>query len=459
MPEEKPGTSATGPLGLSFSELALLVTLGLVLAFVLILIESRVPRRAPSTDQTPVALTSASLAKVTSSLQAAELNTASPVHTQSAPPSAAVTDTHFAPTPTPTAASTNIVSARSTDAARSSATPTSPPNATAPATKTTNGTSTSTHEPLPATSTRPLPTATSTPTFPATHTPGPLLPPTPTHLKGKIVFPVFDEEAKTYNIYLAKLDGSDRTLVVQEASQPTLNSTGKRIAFRSWQADNRGLIERGVEGGDIWRFDSYFESARPTFSPDDQTFLFQSREGGEKPAIYRTVSLEYEVLRREANPIQGEAPAWTPDGNSFVYKGCLGTNCGLILSGLDGSSPQQLTQDLSDTNPAVSPDGNTIVFMSQSNGTWDVYTVGIDGTGRKQLTTDPANDGLPIWLSDGKMIAFVSDRSGEWAMWAMNANGGNQRLLFALGGSIDGTVQIDVQNSFGWLEESIDWAP
>jgi hypothetical protein len=326
------------------------------------------------------------------------------------------------------------------------------------------------------TNTPPPPTAlpTDTPPPPAesptespTDTPAPSPTDTPTTqpqpqtaaLAGQFFFPVFDAEAATYNIFSAKPDGSDRKMVVAEASQPTVNSTGQRIAFRSWQADNRGLIERGVEGGDIWRFDSYFEAARPTFAPDDQTFLFQSREGGEKPAIYRTVGLEYEVLRREAQPIQGEAPAWTPDGNSFVYKGCLGTNCGLILSGLDGSSPQQLTQDLSDTNPAVSPDGKTIVFMSQSNGTWDVYMVAIDGTGRKQLTTDPANDGLPIWLSDGKMIAFVSDRSGEWAMWAMNANGGNQHLLFELGGSIDGTVQIDVQDSFGWLEESIDWAP
>jgi Tol biopolymer transport system component len=305
----------------------------------------------------------------------------------------------------------------------------------------------------------PAESPTDTPVPPPTDTPTLQPQPQAATLAGRFFFPVFDAEAGTYNIFSAKPDGSDRKMVVAEASQPTINSTGQRIAFRSWKADNRGLIERGVEGGDIWRFDSYFEAARPTFSPDDQSLLFQSREAGEKPAIYRTVGLEYEVLRREANPIQGEAPAWTPDGNRFVYKGCLGSNCGLILSNLDGSFPQQLTQNLSDTNPAVSPDGKTIVFMSENNGTWDVYMVGIDGTGRKQLTTDPADDGLPTWSPNGKMIAFASDRSGEWAMWAMDANGGNQRLLFELGGSIDGKVQIDVQDSFGWLEESIDWAP
>jgi hypothetical protein len=42
-------------------------------------------------------------------------------------------------------------------------------------------------------------------------------------------------------------------------------------------------------------------------------------------------------------------------------------------------------------------------------------------------------------------------------MWAMNANGKNQRPLFDLGGSIDGQVQLDLQNARGWLEESIAW--
>jgi len=272
-------------------------------------------------------------------------------------------------------------------------------------------------------------------------------------------FPVFDPKTETYYIYSASLDGSDRKLVVEEASQPMLSSDGQRIAFRSWKADNRGLIERGIDGGDEWRFDVHFEAARPSYSPDDQIFLFQSREGGEQFAIYRTVDLEHEVLRRETFPIQGEAPAWTPDGNSFIYKGWLANDNGLIFSNLDGSSPRQLTRELSDTNPAVSPDGQTFVFMSEMSGNWDVYIMGIDGSGRTQLTTDPARDGLPTWSPDGKTIAFVSDRSGQWAIWAMNPDGSNQRLLFELGGSIDGIVSLDVQNSRGWIEETIDWAP
>jgi pSer/pThr/pTyr-binding forkhead associated (FHA) protein len=324
--------------------------------------------------------------------------------------------------------------------------------------------------PLPeasATGTEPVATSSLSPVPTATPTPEPLpeyvsrdLPPARNSvtLTGRFVFPVFDTAAGTYNIYSANPDGSNRVLVAAEASQPALNASGQRIAFRSWKADNRGLIERAIEGGDIWRFNTFFEAARPTFSPDGQTILFHSREGGDVAAIYRTVGTDHQVLRREAVPIQGESPAWTPDGR-FVYKGCLGGSCGLILCNIDGSFPFQLTYDPSDTNPAVSPDGQSVAFMSHRTGNWDVYTVGIDGTGLTQLTADTANDGLPAWSPDGRTVAFVSDRDGAWAMWAMNANGKNQRPLFDLGGSIDGQVQLDLQNARGWLEESIAWGP
>ncbi|MGC8879872.1 MAG: FHA domain-containing protein [Anaerolineae bacterium] len=277
-------------------------------------------------------------------------------------------------------------------------------------------------------------------------------------LQGRLFFPVFDAERQTYHIYAADPDGNRRERIVDDASQPDVNFDGQRIVFRSWRHDNRGLIERAVSGGPEWRFNTHFEAARPVFAPDGQMFLFHSREAGEPAAVYRTVGDRYEVLRREGAPIQGQSPAWV-DGKRFVYQGCVGNACGLIISNLDGSSPQQITQDPGDTNPDVSPGGQQVVFMSRRKGNWDIYRVGIDGGDLIQLTTDEADDGLPVWSPDGKMIAFVSNRDGMWELWVMDADGDDQRPLFALGGSIDGIVAVDVRNSRGWLEEHIAWGP
>jgi Tol biopolymer transport system component len=371
------------------------------------------------------------------------------------------------PTPQPTETEPSSPTAQPTVAV-AVATPTPEPATSTATPEPVPPTHTATPEPAPATDTAtPEPAlATNTPAA-ATAAPSPAatqatISPSEAmteSVAGRIVFPLFDEAAGTYNIYAAMPDGSQRELVIEQASQPSVNSNGQQIVYRSWRADDRGIIEQAVQGGDLWRIDSHFEAARPAFAPDDQSILFQSREGGETPAIYHTVGQNYEVVRREVFPVEGEAPAWTPDGKSFVYKGCLAENCGLLQINLDGSSPHQLTQDLSDTNPAVSPDGTTIVFMSQSDGNWDLYAINMDGTERRQLTIDPAEDGLPTWSPDGTSVAFVSKRSGAWGVWAMDADGSDQHLLFELGGTIDGQVQVDVQNSKGWLEESIDWAP
>lgn len=312
-------------------------------------------------------------------------------------------------------------------------------------------------------------TATTTPTPQPTATPIPLpeyasrdqtLARGEQKISGRIIFPLYNPEQGTYNIYIADAaDGDNRQLVQKNASQPAANPNGTELAYRSWQPDNRGLFARPLSGGDAWRFDVFFESARPQFSPRDDSLMFHSRVGGKEPAVYRVVNGIGQVMRRDGFPIQGEAAKWSPDGEQFVYSSCLGGKCGIIRSNLDGANPVLLTDHPTDTNPEISPDGTTVVFMSQRGGDWEIYRVGIDGGTITALTSDDASDGLPTWSPDGSKIAFVANRDGTWAVWDMDPDGSNQRRLFVLGGSVDGIVQHDVSNSRGWVEENIDWLP
>jgi Tol biopolymer transport system component len=97
--------------------------------------------------------------------------------------------------------------------------------------------------------------------------------------------------------------------------------------------------------------------------------------------------------------------------------------------------------------------------MSQRSGDWEIYRVGIEGGTITALTSDEDSNGLPTWSPDGDKIAFVSNRDGEWSIWDMDPDGSNQRRLFATEGPVDGTVQHDVANSRGWVEENIVWIP
>ncbi len=326
-------------------------------------------------------------------------------------------------------------------------------------------------EPTPEDTITPSPTAspTATPTPEPTATPVPLpeyasrdqlLARGEARVTGRIIFPVFDLERGTYDIYLADAaDGGNRELLQENASQPAATQDGVDFAYRSWQPDRRGLYARPLSGGDAWRFDQFFESARPQFSPVDRSLMYHSRTGGKEPAIYRVIDGVGQVMRREGFPIQGEAAKWSPDGQRFVYSSCLGAKCGIIRSNIDGGSPVILSDHPSDTNPEISPDGSMVVFMSQRSGDWEIYSVGIDGGTITALTADDDSNGLPTWFPDGNKIAFVSNRDGEWSIWDMDPDGSNQRRLFATGGPVDGIVQHDRANSRGWVEENIVWIP
>lgn len=316
-----------------------------------------------------------------------------------------------------------------------------------------------------------LPTSSPSPTPEPTETPVPLpeyasrdqtLARGEERATGRIVFPVYDSERGTYDIYIADIaDGGNRALIQENASQPALTDDGTEIVYRSWQPDKRGLFARPIGGdaAEAWGFDLFFESARPQFSPLDQSLMYHSRTGGREPAIYKVVDGVGQVMRRESAPVQGKASKWSPDGQHLIYSSCLGSSCGIILSNADGSAPVLLTDHPTDTNPEISPDGQTVIFMSERAGNWEIYRVDIDGENLEALTTESASDGLPTWSPDGQKIAFVSNRDGDWAVWDMDPDGNNNRRHFVLGGSVDGIIRHDVSNSFGWVEENIDWIP
>jgi len=282
----------------------------------------------------------------------------------------------------------------------------------------------------------------------------------PAVLPGRIAFPVFDSERGTYDVYLARPDGSGLQRVMEEASQPALSPDGQRLAFRHWRSDDRGIVVMNTYGGGQQRLSNFLEDALPSWSPDGQTLVFFSRREADRSSrTYQAKVIgggDWE-LKRDGEPVWGEYPTWASDG-TIVYRD-VWPEVGLAVMGGDGAGETMILVDESATAPAVSPDGHFIALMSRRDGNWEVYRINKDGSGLLRLTNHGANDGLPAWSPDGGAVAFVSDRGGDWAVWAMTPDGQGLRQLFALPGSADGLVSAKDYESRGWAEERISWGP
>ncbi len=309
-------------------------------------------------------------------------------------------------------------------------------------------------------------TPASTPQPSATPVPIPTPTPAPVALAGKIVFPVHDPnklvqgQLGAYDIWMSDPQGNNRQLMVADASQPDLSPGGDMLAYRSWDPNARGVAVMTIGAGYGEVLATFLEDGLPSWSPDTMTLAFASRREGDRiPRIYRVGRFNRDDWSLN---LIGEYVSTFSDGR-LVYKGCTVEGaCGLFVSGPEGGNPSFISNDSGDNAPSPSPDGTKIAFMSASRegaGNWEIFVMDANGGNVVRLTNNGANDGLPTWSPDGRTIAFVSDRDGVWGIWAMNPDGSNQRKLFNMGGSPDGVIGFDVNNSKGWLEERISWGP
>ncbi|MBN1659958.1 MAG: PD40 domain-containing protein [Anaerolineae bacterium] len=336
-----------------------------------------------------------------------------------------------------------------TDTARPSATPS--PTATARPSATPTVTATAS------------PTPSATASAVAATTPAAELPLAP-GLSGRIYYPAYDPQARTFHIYVYDIDTGTREILVRQASQPAISPDGRRLAYRSWDRAQRSIRVRELDDGHTWTWVNYVEAARPSWSPDSENIVFPSQHESDRQwRIYRTIGTTIELFRRHGGDLFGRVPVSLASGE-IAYWECPLNQCGLYRMKGDGSSPVRLTEAEYDTAPAASPDGRNLAFMSNfQGGNWEIQiTTAYPGRelSARRLTTDPGRDGLPAWSPDGRWIAFVTDRDGAWSVWVMRPDGSGTQKLFELDAPFEGPIDFVASgDQHGWLMETLAWGP
>lgn len=285
---------------------------------------------------------------------------------------------------------------------------------------------------------------------PASSTPSPVAvarPKTPTPQQParqfKIVYSM--TQGDVHSLWTINLDGTNRSLLTDRASDPAWSPDGNAIVFYGWDGHPRGgsgVYEISIDGTStrlIWNQGSaeYLD-----WSPDGRYIAMNTITGTPNKRL-----VIYDRITNAAQDLgPGEQPNFAPDGNGIVARTCVGSHCGLFLMGRFGESKTRLTISADDSMPSWSPLGDRIAYASQQGGNWDIWVINTNGTGQVRLTDDPGIDAMPVWLPDGSGIVFRSTRDGAWGIWVMNPDGANPRKITDAPAAADwGRDRLDVR--------------
>jgi TolB protein len=235
------------------------------------------------------------------------------------------------------------------------------------------------------------------------------------HPNGKqVIFTSNREDGKTYNYYIANLDGSNlkkisNLLKGSVAYWASFTSDGKWIYFNEGNSSKIFKVKPdGTQQEDVT------DGRDANISPDGKKLVFTQK--GQKDWGVWTMDSDgknrIQIIPNESE-IGGIAPVWSPDGKRVAFSMQAGEIAEIFSCNADGSNLRQLTniKQIS-SSPAYSPNGEFITFRVTNEAYWR------DTKKMKQVYDEKAGDKRPIWVMniDGSNARIVEVLHYQCAM-------------------------------------------
>lgn len=165
------------------------------------------------------------------------------------------------------------------------------------------------------------------------------------------------------------------------------------------------------------------ESGRDlSFAPDgDRIAVFARRERGRQLFIFSARGGGV-LARIPVAPDMPLSPAFSPDGNSVVFSGIVGTSRDIFLLDLGTKALKNLTSDAAyDTAPVFSPDGKFVYHTKSVGGLEKIVRFPLaDPSKVEQVTWGEGNDDDAALSPDGKRLYFASSRGGIYNVYGQD---------------------------------------
>lgn len=217
--------------------------------------------------------------------------------------------------------------------------------------------------------------------------------------------------------------------------EPSWSPDGSRIAFSSdWEAPYALRLHWiGVDGTNAALFGQIDFGRFPSWSPAGDKIAFVSERQVGMESVFE-LSLVDASPDASPTPFVSHAPydigtvAWSPDGLRIAYEVEVESFPfvrEIYVADLDGGDPVLVVdRERNGEAPSWSPDGESLVFAASGSGNSDLWTVDLTSGVETQLTTSAGWEITPAWSPDGSRIVYSSNDSGTYDIWVRNLTSG-----------------------------------